>query len=149
MDNRGGDIIGRVLVIEFHDNDTPVFDKILSVLRQDLEYDLFQIKDESVLLVCGLEIHFNLRKVYYNHKLIDLTAKEYALLCVLAINKGITLDYDRLYQTVWNEEPFGNTRNAITCHIGNLRRKIIQVAPDAQFEIRIIRSIGYRFDSIK
>lgn len=137
------------MIIEFDDNHTPIFDRILSVLSQNLEYELLRIKDESVLLVCGLEIHFDLRKVYYEHKSIYLTAKEYALLCVLGLNKGITLSYDRLYQAVWNEEPFGDMRNAVTCHIGNLRRKIFGAAPNAQFEIRNIRSVGYRFDSVK
>ncbi len=121
----------------------------MAVLKECSEYEYYQIKDESVLRVCGLEIHFNLRTVCYNHQKIDLTAKEYALLCVLALNKGITLEYDRIYQTVWNEEPFGNTKNTVTCHIGNLRRKILQVAPDAQFTIKNIRSVGYRFDSVK
>lgn len=121
----------------------------MAVLKECSEYEYYQIKDESVLRVCGLEIHFNLRMVCYNHQKIDLTAKEYALLCVLALNKGITLEYDRIHQTVWNEEPFGNTKNTVTCHIGNLRRKISQAAPNAQFAIKNIRSVGYRFDSIK
>lgn len=121
----------------------------MAVLKEYSEYEHYQIKDESVLRVCGLEIHFDLRKVCYNNQPIDLTAKEYTLLCVLVLNKGVTLKYDRIYQAVWNEEPFGNTKNTITCHIGNLRRKISQAAPNAQFEIKNIRSVGYRFDTIK
>lgn len=135
------------MVIEFNDETSYVFDKIMAVLKECSEYKYYQIKDESVLEVCGLEIHFNLRMVCYDHQKIDLTAKEYELLCALVLNKGVTLEYDRIYQLVWNEVPLGNTKNTVTCHIGNLRRKILKAAPNAQFAIKNIRSVGYRFEA--
>lgn len=48
------------------------------------EVELLRLKHEPVLSLPGLEIDSAHRKVYCDNKEISLTAKEYALLCLLA-----------------------------------------------------------------
>ena len=93
-----------------------------------------------------LEIYPDRRKIYRNRREINLTAKEYDLLCLLVANKGRVLTYEQIYQRIWGEEPLGNESNTIGCHIRNLREKLYEAAPDTPFTIRCVREIRYCFD---
>lgn len=142
----GGGNIGRVLVIEFSDMDTSVFDEIMGVLRQHPDFEFLRIKDEPMISLPGLEIYPDRRKLYRDRREINLTAKEYDLLCLLVANKGRVLTYDQIYQKVWGEDGRGSESNAIGCHIRNLREKLYAASPEAPFNIRCVREVGYCFE---
>ena len=95
---KGGDNIGRILVIESQERDIPIIDEILEKLKADPDFELLWLKHEPMLSFSGLEIDPTHRKVYCNSQEIKLTAKEYALLCLFAVNKGCVLTYDQIYQ---------------------------------------------------
>lgn len=69
----------------------------------------------------------------------ELTQKEFELLHVLLINKGIVLTRQKLLNMVWGEDYFGEER-IVDTHIKNIRRKL---GPDC---ISTIRGVGYRID---
>lgn len=100
---------------------SPVIDGILKNLNDNPSFELLWLNQASMLSLPGLEIDTAHRKVYCTGKEVMLTAKEYALLCLLAANKGQVLTYEQIYQKVWKEDAFGNVNNAIKCHIRNLR----------------------------
>lgn len=69
----------------------------------------------------------------------ELTQKEFELLHVLLINKGIVLTRQKLLNLVWGEDYFGEER-IVDTHIKNLRKKL---GPGC---ISTIRGVGYRID---
>ena len=69
----------------------------------------------------------------------ELTQKEFELLHVLLINKGIVLTRQKLLNLVWGDDYFGEER-IVDTHIKNLRKKL------GTNYISTIRGVGYRID---
>ena len=128
--------MGRILMIEFDDRDTAVFDEIMRALEKHPSFEQFRLRDESTLSLPELDIFLQRRKAYSGYREIPLTAKEFDILCMLAANKGIVLTYDQTYHRLWKEDSAENVSNTVGCHIRNLRRKLNQAIPDPGFEIR-------------
>ena len=99
-----------------------------------------------MLSLPGLEIYPNRRKVFRDRQEIRLTAKEYDILLLLAANKGHVLTYSQIYEKVWGDFSSGNESNCIDFHICNLREKLFEAAPNAPFNIRSVREVGYCFE---
>ncbi len=78
-------------------------------------------------------------EVTINNKSIELRAKEFDLLKVLAQNNGIVLDRDRLLNLVWGYEYFGDTRT-VDVHIAHLRDKL----QNSSAQIQTVRGTGYK-----
>lgn len=72
----------------------------------------------------------------------DLTATEYALLRVLALNAGRVVPYELLLRQVWGGRARGGP-NLVRIFVRNLRRKL---GEDAERPAWIFnqRSVGYR-----
>lgn len=138
--------MGRVLLIEFNDKDDAAFDEIMAMLKSYSDFSIMQINDNSTLSFPMLVINFKQRKVYSGHKEINLTAKEYDILCLLAINKGLTLTYKTIYEKIWKENVLNDIDNTVGCHVRSLRRKLNKAVLDAPFKIRCVRSVGYSFE---
>lgn len=143
---QGGDIIGRVIILELLEQDSHAFEDFISFLNRHPEIEKLDLTDEPILSIPGLEIYPGKHKVFRNRKEIHLTAKEYALLLLLVVNKGRVLTYSQIYDKVWGDVPSGNESNTIGFHICNLREKLFHAAPDAPFLIRSVREIGYCFE---
>lgn len=135
--------MGRILVIEFKDQESSVFDAVMNLLKHHSSFEILQPGDETVVSIPGLEIYPDCRKIYRDRCKIDLTTKEYDLLYLLVMNKGHVLTYGQIYQNVWGEDTLGNENNAVKCHIRNLRDKLYAAVPDAPFAIRCIWKVGY------
>lgn len=143
----GGDTIGRVVILEFKDRDSTAFDDILSFIQQHPDFEKLEMDSEPVLSLSGLEINLSRRKVIRNGCEVELTAKEYEILCLLATNKGRVLTYSQIYDKVWGDTAFGNESKAVGFHIRNLRKKLYDGIPPHPFTIESVREIGYRFES--
>ena len=74
---------------------------------------------------------------------VELTAKEFDLLLVLASNPGIVLTRERLMEKVWGYEYIGDTRT-VDVYIRHLREKLADNAESPRF-IQTVRGVGYRF----
>ena len=74
---------------------------------------------------------------------VELTAKEFDLLLVLASNPGIVLTRERLMEKVWGYEYIGDTRT-VDVYIRHLREKLADNAESPRF-IQTARGVGYRF----
>ena len=146
LNSYGGDNIGRVIIIESNEKNAPVIDEMLEKLKSYPDFELLWLNQESGLSLPGLEIDPAHRKVYCDKLEINLTAKEYNLLCLFVANKGRVLTYDQIYRKVWEEEAFGNANSAIACHVHNLREKIGRLLPEGSFVIRCVREVGYCFE---
>ena len=103
-ERQGGGNIGRVLIIESNEGSHSIIDEIIETLKKHPEFELLWLKHEPVLSLPGLEIDPLHRKVYCDKLEINLTVKEYDLLCLFLPNKGCVLTCDQIYRKVWGEE---------------------------------------------
>ena len=140
--------IGKILLIEFDDQDKDVFDEIMRALERHPAFERMKLNSESLVSLPGLDIYPERRKVYCGGKETKLTVKEYELLKLLAENQGKVMTYNQLYQHVWKEPVQGIRNNTISYHINNLKKKIASVLPESGFQIHCIREVGYYLDII-
>ena len=73
---------------------------------------------------------------------IELTAREFEILCHLAENKGRVISRDRLYETIWGEDSLG-CDNTMMVHIRHLREKI-EDDPASPKYIITMKGLGYK-----
>ena len=59
-------------MIEFNDNDTSAFDKVMEVLSQYPDFEHLRLKDEPMLSLPGLEIYPDRRKIYRDRREIKI-----------------------------------------------------------------------------
>ena len=66
------------MILELHERDAKVLEQILSILKNHPEIEKFEIDEEPMVSLPGLEIFPSRRKVFRDRQEIQLTAKEYA-----------------------------------------------------------------------
>lgn len=82
-------------------------------------------------------------EVYMNDEKIALSNKEFALLLFLVKNPYIALYREQIYENVWEDPYYGNTRT-IDLHIQRLKKKL-----NWHDAIETIYKIGYKFNPSK
>lgn len=100
-------------------------------------------KTQRILTVGDISIDTLSRTVSLKGETVLLTAKEYELLLCLIRNNGIALYRERIFESVWQEPYFGNTRT-IDLHIQRLKKKL-----GLDKAIETIYKVGYKFNSEK
>ncbi|MCR5186040.1 MAG: response regulator transcription factor [Clostridia bacterium] len=89
----------------------------------------------------GIVIDEEGRTVTVDGKKVDLSFREYELLKYLLDNSNIALSRDKILNTVWNYDYYGDTRT-IDSHIKKIRHKLGKKGK----HIQTIRGIGYKFE---
>ena len=72
---KGGDNIGRIVIMEFKAQDSTAFDDMLAFLKQHPDFEKLEISYEPTLSLSGLEINLSRRRVINNGQEIELTVK--------------------------------------------------------------------------
>ena len=80
--------------------------------------------------------------VKVNGKNVELSFKEFELLQYFVENKGIALSREKILNSVWNYDYFGDART-IDTHVKKLRSKL----GDGADYIRTIWGMGYKFET--
>ena len=101
-----------------------------------------QNEEREVMKFQGLEIDMAGREVYVDGKKVSMTPKEYDLLFYLVRNKGLALTRDKLLESVWGYDFFGDDRTVDT-HIKMLRNSL----GEYRKFIVTLRGMGYKFDA--
>ena len=102
-----------------------------------------QQKKENVLEVHGLRIDFDSRTVFIENREVNLTAKEFDLLELLARNVGKVYSREKLLDLVWGYDYPGDVRT-VDVHIRRLREKIEPKSSEPTF-IQTKWGVGYFF----
>lgn len=89
-----------------------------------------------------LVINVDERRLYVNDKEINLTAKEFDLIYLLASHPGRVYTREEIYNILWGEEAF-DVRN-IDVHIKNIREKIEENIKEPSY-IKTKWGVGYYF----
>jgi len=88
----------------------------------------------------GLTIDLERYQVSVDGEVVDLTYKEYELLCFLASNEGKPFTREALLNRVWGYDYYGGSRT-VDVHIRRIRAKIER----NDRYIDTVRNVGYRF----
>ncbi|KNZ69981.1 two component transcriptional regulator, winged helix family [Thermincola ferriacetica] len=94
----------------------------------------------DIITAGDLKVNLEQHSVCFNKEPVDLTKKEYDLLCYLVQNKNMVLTRDKILETVWGYDYYGDT-NVVDVYIRYLRSKI-----DDRFNTKLIhtvRGVGY------
>ena len=95
-------------------------------------------KTEAVLEIGGLRIDTVAMQVTRGGAPVPLTRKEYEILLLLMRNRGAALYRETIYEQVWREPWYGDTRT-VDLHIQRLRKKL-----GLSEDIRSVYKVGYR-----
>lgn len=98
-------------------------------------------KTERVLTAGDIKIDTMARRVYKDGVEVSLSAKEYDLLLFFVRNKNIALYRETIFERVWQEAYYGNTRT-IDLHVQRLKKKL-----NITDQIETVYKVGYRFIS--
>lgn len=96
-------------------------------------------KGERIIEVGKIRIDTLSRSVYLAGENVQLTAKEYDLLLLLVRNQNIALYREYIFEEVWQEPYFGNTRT-IDLHIQRLKKKL-----NLGEAVEAVYKVGYKF----
>src|SRR5579862_7535893 len=97
----------------------------------------------SNIVLGDLDIAVDERKVTLRGGPLELSAKEYELLLLLARNAGEVVRRTQLIESIWDENWYGSTKT-IDTHIWSLRRKLD--TPGVASCITTLRGVGYRLE---
>lgn len=144
-----GDDSSKVLGLEYGADDylTKPFNilelkaRIKAIMRRVQVGD--KLSTTSVLKVDEFTINTMGRKVSLSGREINLTAKEFDLLLLLAVNKGKVYSREELLEIIWGYEYFGDVRT-VDVHIRRLREKIETNSSQPEF-ILTKWGVGYYF----
>lgn len=96
---------------------------------------------EEVLEAGGIVLDKTAHQATIDGKEIELSFKEFELLSYFVTNKGVALSREKILNSVWNYDYFGDART-IDTHVKKLRSKM----GDKGNYIKTIWGMGYKFD---
>ncbi|MDR1413264.1 MAG: response regulator transcription factor [Actinomycetes bacterium] len=114
--------------------------RIRSLLRRTDTDDTHIVEN---LVVSDLSINYKTREVTHRDKPLDLTFKEYELLCLLVQERDRIVPREELLTTIWGFEFMGESRT-LDIHVRTLRQKLGDGADEPTY-IKTVRNVGYRF----
>ncbi len=97
--------------------------RIRAILRRVSVSSELNTPDASHIVVNDMKLNTLGRKVNIRDEDINLTAKEFDLLLLLAMNRGEIYSREKLLEIIWGYEYFGDVRT-VDVHIRRLREKI-------------------------
>lgn len=110
--------------------------RVNAILRRTVDESAENLETE------GITVDKIAHAVYIDGKEVELSFKEFELLCYFMENKGIALSRERILNNVWNYDYYGDART-IDTHVKKLRSKMGRHC-DA---IVTVRGLGYKFEN--
>ena len=101
-----------------------------------------QLGADETLSCGGIQIDKAAHQVIIDGKTIDLSFKEFELLAYFVENRGIALSREKILNSVWNYDYFGDART-IDTHVKKLRSKM----GDKGDLIKTIWGMGYKLEA--
>ena len=101
-----------------------------------------QANNDEVIQVGGIEVNKAAHMVTIDGMPVELSFKEFELLVYFVENQGIALSREKILNSVWNYDYFGDART-IDTHVKKLRSKLGKEKGDY---IKTIWGLGYKFE---
>jgi len=119
-------------------------DELLARVRALLRRARKQGQARSTLALGDVQIDFGRQTATRRGKPLHLTAKEFAMLRLLAESPGEPISRERFLDAVWGYTAFPTTRT-VDNHVAMLRAKI-EPNPEAPRWIKTVHGIGYKLE---
>ena len=97
-------------------------------------------KTERRLTAGDVTVDVEAHRVMKGKKQIELTNKEFGLLLLFMKNKNVALFRETLYEKVWEEEYYGDSRT-LDLHVQRLRKKL-----GWEHKLLAVYKVGYRLE---
>jgi len=119
--------------------------RIKAILRRNSKSSKkAEVPDNRVIVAGGLKLDRDGRRVFVNEKEINLTAKEFDLLELLACNPDKVYSRDALLSYVWGNKADSGDVRTVDVHVRRLREKI-EPSPSAPQFVHTKWGVGYYF----
>lgn len=100
-------------------------------------------EEENRLRYRDLVVNLDTREALLDGRPLELTTREFELLCTFLASPGRVFTREMLLDTVWKVDFYGDTRT-VDVHVRYLRQKL-EEEPDNPKRILTVRGVGYRF----
>ncbi len=121
---------------------TKPFSPAVLVKRVEALIKLSRGKDASKKSEAGIRIDRDAYVAYLDGNPLDLTLKEYEILCYLTENKGRVFTRDQLLDAIWGYDFYGNSRT-VDSHVARLRTKLGDFGDK---HLKTVYGTGYKFE---
>lgn len=101
-------------------------------------------QEKKLLRFKELEIDIQGYNVYLAGQEVSLSAKEFDILKLLAMNPNQVFTKEQIFNQVWGFEEYGDI-STVTVHIRKIREKIEQEPSDPRY-IKTVWGVGYKLD---
>jgi two-component system response regulator ResD len=121
--------------------------RVKALLRRSSQTTFIQPETsvKNLIVFDHLTIDNDAHRVTADGKEVNLTPKEYELLCYLAKTPDKVYDREQLLREVWHYDFFGDLRTVDT-HVKRLREKLNRVSSQAAKMIVTVWGVGYKFE---
>lgn len=120
----------------------PFSPKILVARAEAILRRTSQANAEEIISAGGIQLNKAAHIVLIDGEQVDLSYKEFELLTYFMENKGIALSREKILNSVWNYDYFGDART-IDTHVKKLRNKMGSKGG----LIKTIWGMGYKFEA--
>ncbi len=94
-----------------------VFARLRAIIRRSTN------KTTNLIEIGQVKVDTAARQVFYLDKIIELTAREYALVEYLALHRGVVVTRTQLYEHLFDEND-SSLSNLLDVHVSNIRKKL-------------------------
>ena len=119
----------------------PFSPKILVARVEAILRRTSQMNAEEIIQAGGIQMNKAAHIVMIDGKQVDLSYKEFELLAYFMENKGLALSREKILNSVWNYDYFGDART-IDTHVKKLRSKL---GSRGEY-IKTVWGMGYKFE---
>ncbi len=134
----GGELLGKLIVLSFRDDEDVLFSKTMSALASVADFSTVAASADAPLLYGSLQIDPQRRLVWQAGQAVDLTPMEFDILLLLARRPGQVFTARQIYEAV-AADSFDASWTGISSMVYKLRRKL---GADI---IETVRGYGYKF----
>ena len=133
-----------LLLMKLEKIDNVFYDSLLKFISDHGYVPKVIVRNADSLSFGKLEVISSKRQVFLCKEEIPMTNKEFDILRLLAENKGQVFSKEQIYDQVWGENYFSDSRNIIA-YINKIRKKI-EPDPANPIYILTVWGIGYKFN---
>ncbi|WP_141500145.1 response regulator transcription factor [Paenibacillus luteus] len=119
---------------------------VKSHIRRARQFHSKATLNANEIIIDELIINTATHTVTMDQQEIKLTPLEFTILKLLAVNRGIVLSMDKIYEEAWNE-PFMESKNTVMVHIRKIREKIEKDTQNPKY-IKTVWGIGYKMEAL-
>lgn len=118
--------------------------RIRALLRRAYFFNNNLQSNEDIITINSISINKKKHIVTIENTEVDLTAREFEILYLLANNKGRVYSAEEIFSKVWNEKYF-QSNNTVMVHMSRLRDKL-EKHTNGEKIIHTVWGVGYKIE---